>query len=213
MNSLFIKIPTWVQFFFKNHTWSVKTDRKEIYVTFDDGPTPEITEWVLTQLAKYNAKATFFCIGKNIEAHPEIFKKIIQARHSIGNHTYNHLKGWNVKTDAYLDNIKKTETLLNSYQLPNTKRLFRPPYGKIKRSQTKKIKEENYEIIMWKVLSADFDNSISKEKCLENVLKNSTKGAIVVFHDSIKAANNMKYALPKVLEYYSKKGYSFRALT
>lgn len=213
MNSLFIKIPTWVQFFFKNHIWSIKTDRKEIYVTFDDGPTPEITEWVLTQLAKYNAKATFFCVGKNIEAHPEIFKKIIQARHSIGNHTYNHLKGWNVKTDAYLDNIKKTETLLNSYQLPNTKRLFRPPYGKIKRSQTKKIKEENYEIIMWKVLSADFDNSISKEKCLENVLKNSTKGAIVVFHDSIKAANNMKYALPKVLEYYSKKGYSFRALT
>lgn len=212
MNSLFIKIPKWIPFFFKNYTWSIPTDQKEIFLTFDDGPTPEITEWVLNQLEKYHAKATFFCIGKNIEAHSDIFQKTIEAGHSIGNHTYNHLKGWNVKSDTYVESIKRTEELLDSYQLPNSKRLFRPPYGKITPSQTKKIKAENYEIIQWEVLSADFDTTISKEKCTENVLKNSRKGTIIVFHDSVKAAKNMKYTLPKVLEYYSKKGYAFKAI-
>ena len=212
MNYFFINIPKWVQMIFKNHMWSIDTDQKELYLTFDDGPTPEITEWVLDQLEKHKAKATFFCIGKNIEAHPEIFQKLIEGGHSIGNHTYDHLKGWTVNSDVYLENIKKTETLLNTYQLPNSKRLFRPPYGKITRSQTKKIKEENYDIVMWKVLSADFDKTIRKEKCTENVLRNTTKGAIIVFHDSEKAAKNMRYTLPKVLEYYSKKGYVFKAI-
>ena len=212
MNSLFIHIPKWVQLVFKKYTWSINTAQKELYLTFDDGPTPEITEWVLAQLEKYEAKATFFCIGKNIEAHPDIFEKTLAAGHSIGNHTYNHLKGWKVSTEEYLKNIQKAEALLSNYSLPNSKRLFRPPYGKITRLQTKKIRAKNYEIIMWNVLSADFDTNTGKEKCLENVLKNSKNGAIIVFHDSLKAAENMKYTLPKLLDYYSNKGYAFKAI-
>lgn len=213
MNSLFTHIPKWVQTFFKNYTWSIDTEQKELYLTFDDGPTPEITEWVLGQLKKHEAKATFFCIGKNIEAHPEIFKKIIKNGHSVGNHTYDHLKGWKTNTEVYFQNIKKTEEVLERYKLPNSKRLFRPPYGKIKKSQVKKISHNNYEVIMWNVLSGDFDKNLSNEKCSQNVIKHSEKGAIIVFHDSYKAAKNMMYALPKVLEQFSKKGYTFKAIT
>lgn len=212
MNSFFIKIPKWVPFLFKNSIWSIKTNQKELYLTFDDGPTPEITEWVLAQLDKYQAKATFFCIGKNIQAHPEIFKKLLKAGHNIGNHTQNHANGWKTKTATYLNNIKTAEKVLSDYKLPNSKKLFRPPYGKIKSSQINKIKEANYEIIMWSVLSADFDQKTSKKKCTQNVLNNSKNGAIIVFHDSLKAAENLKYTLPKILDFYNKKGYKFKAI-
>ena len=212
MNSLFVHIPKWIEKIFNNQIWSIPTNNKEIYLTFDDGPTPEITEWVLSQLDQYDSKATFFCIGKNIEAHPELAKKLITKGHTIGNHTFNHLKGWKTNNALYIENIDKTDKLIQQYQFPNGQKFFRPPYGKIKPVQTKILTKKGYKIIMWDVLSADFDNNTSEENCFLNVVKNAEKGSIIVFHDSIKAKKNLQYALPKVLEYFSKKGYKFKAL-
>ncbi|MDT0552969.1 polysaccharide deacetylase family protein [Urechidicola vernalis] len=205
MKAYFVKTPHWIQRLFKNWVWSFSTSKKEIYLTFDDGPTPEITEWTLTELAKFNAKATFFCIGKNVKKYPDIFQKIIEQGHSIGNHTHNHLNGWNEQTEEYLNNSEKAALEIDS-------KLFRPPYGKLKLSQAKKLRTLGYKIIMWDVLSADFDQSISKDKCLENVLKNTQNGSVIIFHDSLKAAKNLKFTLPKVLEAFTKKGYSFKAI-
>ena len=215
MSFYLFKTPTIIQRIFKNYVWSFFTSEKVIYLTFDDGPTTEITEWTLNTLDEFHAKATFFCIGKNIENHPDIFKKIITGNHSIGNHTHNHLNGWKVSTNRYLKNVEKAE---NTIQLkkdknqPKSKLLFRPPYGKIKASQAKKLREKGYEIILWDVLSADFDQSISKEKSLKNVLKNTKQGSIVVFHDSVKAEKSLKYVLPKVLAHFSEQGFVFRGI-
>jgi peptidoglycan/xylan/chitin deacetylase (PgdA/CDA1 family) len=198
---------------FSKYTWRFSISKKEIYLTFDDGPTPEITTFVLNELKKHNAKATFFCIGKNISTHPEIFKQIIKEDHSVGNHTQNHLNGWKNKTQDYIKNTLEVERTL---QLSNFKtlklNLFRPPYGKIKQKQAKYLLSKGYKIIMWSVLSGDFDTNLSKEKCLQNVLKNTSNGSIVVFHDSVKAAEKIKYVLPKVLEYFSKRGFEFKAI-
>jgi peptidoglycan/xylan/chitin deacetylase (PgdA/CDA1 family) len=213
MNSIFVKIPRWIQRIFNKQDWSIKTEGKEIYLTFDDGPTPEITEWVLDQLALHNAKATFFCIGKNIEKHPAILRKIIAEEHGIGNHTYQHLQGWKTKTNEYLNDILKTEKLLRKHPLKNSVKLFRPPYGKIKRAQVRKLLSKKYKVVMWEVLSADYDHSISTKKCLENILKNTSSGSIVVFHDSIKAKKNLQFALPRTLEHFSKQGYIFKSIS
>ena len=201
---------------FSNYIWNVSNTENKIYLTFDDGPTPEITEWVLEELKKYNAKATFFCIGNNIEKYSEIFEKVINDEHSIGNHTFNHLNGWKTSTKEYLENsIQWSEVSGQSSncQLPSANcHLFRPPYGKIKLSQSKKLRQLGYKIIMWDVLSADFDSSISKEKCLNNVLQNVKSGSIIVFHDSVKAFPNLKYTLPKALKYWAAKGFVFEKL-
>ena len=198
---------------FSKYTWRFPFDKKEIFLTFDDGPTPEITEFVLSELKKYSAKATFFCIGKNIENHPDIFKKIISNGHSIGNHTQNHLNGWKSENTTYFKNVLEVEKTLQLCNFETLKlSLFRPPYGKVKKAQAKEILKRGYKIIMWDVLSADFDTLISKEECLNNVLKNTKKGSIIVFHDSIKAAERMKYALPIVLKTFSEKGFVFKAI-
>jgi len=228
MKSYLVKTPSLIKFLFRNWVWSFSKKEKIIYLTFDDGPTSEITEWTLTQLNKYNAKATFFCIGKNIQQHPEIFKKISMNNHSIGNHTHNHLNGLNTTTSNYINNIEnaenciqknlklKTDILSLSTSLKTscikgqTSKLFRPPYGKLRFSQSKKIRKKGYKIIMWDVLSADFDTSITKEKCLENVIKNTKNGSIIVFHDSIKASEKLKFVLPQLLEYYTFKGFIFK---
>lgn len=207
MKSYLTKTPGLVKVLFKNWIWSFSSKEKVIYLTFDDGPTPEITNWTLDQLQQYNAKATFFCIGKNIEAYPQIYQNILAQNHAVGNHTNNHLNGFKTKTSTYVKNLKFCET--NASQ---TSKLFRPPYGKLKFSQAKKIRKKGYKIIMWDVLSADFDASITQEKCLENVLNHGSNGSIVIFHDSLKAEKNMKFALPKVLEYYQDKGYLFKAI-
>ena len=190
---------------------------KTIYLTFDDGPTPNVTEWVLEQLSTFDAKATFFCIGKNVEKHPGIFEKVKQQGHSIGNHTYQHLNGWQTSTIDYLGDIEKCASVF-----PAT--LFRPPYGKITRKQVNNLLNQPSlvkgetdsptpsKIVMWDVLSWDFETNVSHEKCLQNVLKNTTSGSIVVFHDSVKALKNMEFALPKVLEQFSEKGYRFEGL-
>ncbi|AUC86690.1 polysaccharide deacetylase family protein [Polaribacter sp. ALD11] len=201
-----------MRFFFK-YVWRFSLDTKEIYLTFDDGPTPEITDFVLDELKKYEAKATFFCIGKNIVNHPDIFKRIIIEGHAVGNHTQNHLKGWCTKNGSYLENVDLCEETITKFNDATIKqKLFRPPYGKIKKSQAKEILKKGYKIIMWTVLSADFDTSISNEKCLQNVLKNTESGSIIVFHDSVKASEKLKYVLPKVLKKFSEKGFCFKAI-
>ena len=213
MKPYFIKTPRILERLFSSYTWRFDTDRKEIFLTFDDGPTPEITPFVLKQLKQYNAKATFFCIGKNIENHPEIFHQILSEKHSVGNHTQNHLNGWKTKNINYLESVLKCEDVIsNLADKTKESKLFRPPYGRIKKSQAKEILKRGYRIIMWNVLSADFDKSISKEKCLENVLKNTKKGGIIVFHDSLKASEKLQFVLPKVLEEFSKKGFSFKGI-
>lgn len=215
MSFYWIKTNTLIKKIFSNYVWDVSNTENKIYLTFDDGPIPEITEWVLEELKKHDAKATFFCIGNNIEKHPEIFEKVINDGHSVGNHTFNHRNGWKTSTEEYLENTKLCETLLSNMQskICNLKpKLFRPPYGKIKPSQSEKLLQLGYKIIMWDVLSADYDTSISPEKCLENVLQNVSSGSIVVFHDSVKAFPNLEYTLPKAMKYWKEKGFVFDKL-
>lgn len=211
MKFYWIKTNALIKKIFSNYVWDVSNSENKIYLTFDDGPTPEITEWVLKVLKKYNAKATFFCIGNNVEKYPEIFEKVINEGHYLGNHTFNHLNGWKTSTEDYLENSLQwsvvSEKSTNCRLKTENCQLFRPPYGKIKLSQSKKLRELGYKIIMWDVLSADFDTSISPEKCLDNVLKNTKPGSIIVFHDSIKAFPNLEYTLPKALKYWTEKGF------
>ena len=207
------KTPSCMMRFFSKYTWCFSRDVKEIYLTFDDGPTPEVTQFVLDELKKYNAKATFFCIGKNILNHPDVFKKIQNSKHTIGNHTHNHLNGWATKNKDYIDNFLQCEHIISKTLDKSTKpKLFRPPYGKIKKSQAKLILKKGYRIIMWDVLSADFDNSTSNVACLRNVLNNTKNGSIIVFHDSVKASEKLKFVLPKVLKELSEKGFVFKAI-
>lgn len=205
----FVKTPPYIKRLFRSFTWDVATVKKVIYLTFDDGPTPEVTNWVLGELQKYNAKATFFCIGKNTVRHPEIMESIIKNGHSVGNHTHKHLNGWRTKKSTYVEDVSIAAKHLS---VSEKKLLFRPPYGRIKKSQAKILQKRGYEIVMWDVLSADFDTSISEEKCLQNVLNNATNGSIVVFHDSEKASRNLKYVLPKMLAHFKEKDFDFEVL-
>ncbi|MDO7173409.1 polysaccharide deacetylase family protein [Mariniflexile sp. AS56] len=215
-----VKTPLVVKKMFPNYVWDIATNDNVIYLTFDDGPTPEITTWTLDTLKAFNAKATFFCIGNNIEKHPEIFQHILDEGHAIGNHTNNHIKGWKTKAKDYLENVSLCESVFKN-KIPHSGtgnspspivNLFRPPYGQITPKQGKKLLGLGYKIIMWDILSFDWEKDIPKETCLKNVLSKTTNGSIVVFHDSVKASKNMQYVLPKVLKYYSKKGFSFKAL-
>lgn len=204
--NFWVKTNRLVKWIFSNYVWDIPDHGQKVFLTFDDGPTPEITEWTLEQLKKYNAKATFFCIGNNIEKHPNIFEKVIHDGHAIGNHTFNHLKGWKTPVKEYLQNIELCQSKITNHKSQITN-LFRPPYGKIKPSQSKILRSLGYKIIMWDIISYDFDANTSKEKCLDNVLKNVRPGSIIVFHDSVKAERNLKYALPKTLEFLKEKGF------
>ncbi len=206
------KTPGFVKTLFPNFVWNINTDRKELYLTFDDGPTPEITDWVLQTLKQYNAEATFFCIGNNIEKYPEIFQHIIDQNHVVGNHTYNHLKGWKHNTKDYIEDTLETEAIINGFQLANRKKLFRPPYGKFKAKQSKQLQALDYKIILWDVLSYDWDQSVTEESCFKNITSAAQEGSIIVCHDSVKASRNLKYVLPKVLEYYTEKGFQFKGI-
>lgn len=211
-----VKTPKVIPKLFPNYVWRIETKKKELYLTFDDGPTPDITPWVLDTLKSFGARATFFCIGKNIVNDPDIFQRILDERHTIGNHTYNHLKGWRSKTPDYIENFLLAEKTIQS-ETRNQKleivKLFRPPYGQIKPQQGSKIMELGYKVVMWDVLSFDWEATITEEDCLNNVLSKSKAGSIIVFHDSVKASRNMKYALPKVLEHFTKEGFQFKSLT
>jgi len=199
--------PFWLRWLFPTLTWHKSRKEKYVYITFDDGPIPVVTPYVLNTLKKYNCKATFFCIGDNIDKYPSILSDVIAEGHTLGNHTYNHLKGWKTSDSAYLDNVRKTSVLTGT-------RLFRPPYGRIKKSQITEIRKcfPETEIVMWDVLSGDFDERITKEKCVENVLKHYRNGSIIVFHDSQKAFERLEYALPIILENLTEQGFQFRTL-
>jgi len=200
----FTKTPAFLKSLYKSCIWNFSPDVPTVYLTFDDGPHPKATPFVLEQLKKYNAKATFFCIGKNVVEHPEIYQQVLLDGHAVGNHTHNHLNGWKTGTDAYLTNIKEAAKYIRS-------NLFRPPYGRISPFQIKQLKDA-YKIIMWDILSADFDTSISGEDCLQNVVFKLQPGSIVVFHDSEKAWDRLNYALPRVLEHCARKGLRVEAI-
>lgn len=199
-----VKTPKVIQNLFPNFTWNIPTQEKTLYLTFDDGPIPEVTPWVLETLARYDAKATFFCVGNNVEKHPDILQQVKAAGHATGNHTFNHLNGWMTDNIPYFHNIRHCANQVNSV-------LFRPPYGRMKPKQAQFLLR-HYRIVMWDVLSGDFDPKIEPEQCYENVINNAQPGSIVVFHDSLKAKENLMHALPKVLEYYAERGYSFEKL-
>lgn len=204
-----VKTPWWLSRVFYQHlTWKVLSKQKPVvYLTFDDGPHPTITPFVLDELRKYNAKATFFCIGNNVTRHRDVYNATLADGHTTGNHTYDHLNGWFTKTEHYLRNIKQAAKHIEG-------QIFRPPYGRIKRSQANRLRlqKPSWKIYMWDVLSGDFDTTISPEQCLDNVLNNIEPGSIVVFHDSDKAWERMSYALPKVLEYCQRRGWEMKAL-
>ncbi len=199
--------PFWLRWLYPTLTWHKSRKEKYVYLTFDDGPIPVVTPYVLNTLKKYNCKATFFCIGDNIDKNPSILSDIITEGHTVGNHTHNHLRGWKTSDSDYLDNVIKASVLTGT-------RLFRPPYGRIKKSQITAIRKcfPETEIVMWDVLSGDFDERITKEKCVENVLKHYRNGSIIVFHDSQKAFKRLEYALPVILENLTAQGFQFRTL-
>lgn len=208
------RTPPFLPWVFPNLVWRMPVYDKVIFLTFDDGPVPGPTEFVLATLKNFEARATFFCIGDNVRKYPEVFTQISEGGHSIGNHTFNHIKGWNYSTQDYLNNIELCERQFNlTFQQPVTgiKQLFRPPYGRITRNQIRSLKD-NYRIIMWDVLTQDYSQSVSPERCYKGSFKATRPGSIVVFHDSLKAERNLTYTLPRYLEYFSKQGFVFSAL-
>jgi len=209
MHKYFIKTPWIVKRIFPSYVWSLPAYEKQVYLTFDDGPHPTITPWVLDELKKCGAKASFFCIGSNVEKFPGIYQRIIDEGHTTGNHTHHHLNGWETEDKKYLADISQASQLIKS-------NLFRPPYGRIKNAQARKVGEalqnDRSRIIMWDVLSADFDSSFSPEQCLNNVLENVSAGSIIVFHDSEKAFRNLEFVLPKTLVSLQKEGYTFQRI-
>lgn len=203
-----VTTPWWLRLLFPSKlTWCVPTTEKILYLTFDDGPNAWATPFVLDELKKYNAKATFFCIGKNVQQEPELYKQLFAEGHRIGNHTHDHLNGFHTKDEEWLNNVKEASKWIDSD-------LFRPPYGKIRPFQAKVLQKSNppFRIIMWSVISADFDSNNSPQKCFQFVQKNSKPGSIIVFHDSEKAFPNLKYALPETLKYFSEQGYRFEVI-
>lgn len=199
----FFKTPWWMKALFPKRVWHFSRKEKVIYLSFDDGPHPVATPFVLDTLKSYNAKASFFCIGKNVQEHPDLYQRILNEGHRTGNHTQHHLNGWKTETPAYMADIESAAELIHS-------RLFRPPYGRMKGSQARKLK--GWQIIMWDVLSGDFDTELSPGDCLTAVLSKTSAGSIIVFHDSEKAFERMAFVLPVVLERFTKLGYRFAAI-
>ncbi len=206
-----VKTPFWLRWLYPSLTWRMPANEKTIYLTFDDGPIPVVTPFVLETLKKFGARATFFCIGDNVRKYPEIYRQLTREGHRTGNHTYNHLKGWDTPTGQYLENVRLCHSLVDS-------NLFRPPYGRGRRRQYDQLmagigpERTQFRIIMWDVLSGDFDVNLSPEGCLENVIRHAGSGSIVVFHDSLKAFGRLEYALPRALEYWHSRGYAFKSL-
>lgn len=209
LHQYFIKTPWIVKKIFFSYAWSMPANEKAIYLSFDDGPHPTITPFVLDELKKYGAVATFFCIGDNVRKYPDVYERIITEGHAVGNHTYHHLNGWKTDVSTYLNDIAKAAELIDS-------NLFRPPYGRIKKMQARKIaaaiNKTSAKIIMWDVLSTDFDSTITKEQCLRNVLQHAKAGSIIVFHDSEKAFPNLQFVLPIVMKQFAEEGYLFKKL-
>lgn len=205
----FVKTPWWLKKIYPSYIWDIKTTEKTIYLSFDDGPHPQVTDFVLEQLKKFNAKATFFCIGKNVAENPDVFKRIIEDGHAVGNHTYNHLNGFKTNDEVYLNDISEAAKLISS-------ELFRPPYGRITSFQAKSLKKvlgnEDARIIMWDILSGDFDQNMTADKIIRKAMKHAKAGSIIVFHDSEKAFPHLKIILPQILALLQEKGFCFESL-
>lgn len=200
-----VVVPRWLRMLYPSRTWSYSAREKKLYLSFDDGPHPQITPMVLDLLKEYEAKATFFCVGQNVEKHPGVFERIIAEGHSIGNHSFHHLNGWKTNDQTYLEDVQKADAVIQS-------NLFRPPYGRLKFTQSSKLRQIGYELIMWTLLSADYDKRLTKENCAARLVKNIQPGAIVLFHDSEKAADRMIYALTTLLKVANEQGYRFEAI-
>jgi peptidoglycan/xylan/chitin deacetylase (PgdA/CDA1 family) len=204
----FIKTPFWLRLIYRSCIWRKPTKDRVLYLSFDDGPHPVATPFVLEQLANFNAKASFFCIGKNVQLYPDIYAALLEANHTVGNHTQNHMNGWKNTTENYMADIQEATKSIRS-------NLFRPPYGRIRFAQIKALRSDPslpQDIMMWDVLSGDFDTTINGEQCAQNVIQHAGPGSIIVFHDSAKAMDRLRIALPKVLLHFSKQGYQFKAL-
>jgi peptidoglycan/xylan/chitin deacetylase (PgdA/CDA1 family) len=202
-----VRTPWWLKKIYSGLVWQMPVKEKVLYLSFDDGPHPGITPFVLDELKRYNARATFFCIGKNVKEYPQIYRRVLLEGHRVGNHTQNHLNGWKVDDKRYLEDVRDAARLIDS-------NLFRPPYGRIGAFQSRLLRGAplNYTIVMWEVLSGDFDRELNAAACARNVIRHARPGSIVVFHDSEKAFDRMKEALPKVLEHFSGLGYRFEAI-
>jgi peptidoglycan/xylan/chitin deacetylase (PgdA/CDA1 family) len=214
---MFFRTPFLLPWLYPDLMWRVPTEEKNIYLSFDDGPVPGPTEFVLDQLKSVDAIATFFCIGDNVKKHPAIFRQLLEQGHGIGNHTFNHLKGWNHSVEDYCSNISRCEDEFLNQGVARMKstsnqatRLFRPPYGRIRRSQIHALKD--YRIVMWDVLTHDYSRGLSQEKCLHYSIQAARPGSIVVFHDSLKAEKNMTYVLPRFMDHCANLGYSFKPI-
>ncbi len=198
------KTPAFFQTLFPDFVWQIPSSDKTIYLTFDDGPVPEVTPWVLDLLEQYQAKATFFCVGENVVNHPDIYDQIIRQGHSVGNHTHNHLNGWSTDVVTYANNVRKCAHHVRS-------RLFRPPYGRLRPRQARFLKK-HFDIVLWDVLSGDFDPGLTAAQCWKNVRNNASAGSVIVFHDSVKAAGKLREVLPRTMAYFGGLGYGFRGL-
>jgi peptidoglycan/xylan/chitin deacetylase (PgdA/CDA1 family) len=210
------RLPDFVRKLLPQLEWQKSETEKTIYLTFDDGPIPEVTDFVLEQLSNYQAKGTFFCVGENLVRNPDVAARVVAAGHRLGNHTFNHLKAWKTNSEQYLANAKKCAEALKGYLSKSEisgveKPLFRPPYGQISLNKIKQL-EPGYRIIMWDLLTCDYDQTLSPEACLEASLKYTRPGSIVVFHDSLKARRNLEYVLPRYLKHFHGLGYRFSAL-
>lgn len=211
MKAYFFRTNWIIRTLFPNYTWRKDPHLKKVYLTFDDGPTPAVTPWVIDQLNQFDATAAFFCIGQNIDANPEIFDQLIKSNHLIGNHTDDHCNGWKTSNDHYIESVKKCSEKIRSKV--NSLSHFRPPYGKITAKQADQVRSIGYSVVMWEIISGDYDTALSPEKCLENVLYKIRPGSIIVFHDSVKAFANLEYVLPRTLQFLKDNGYEFGALT
>ncbi len=204
----FFKTPKLLKLFYPEALWHGDRKEKKIYLTFDDGPIPGVTDYVLEVLSELDVKATFFCVGENIKKNPDVFKRIIQGKHGIGNHTYNHLNGWSVKEQDYLRNIQLCDDMIGKYTGDDPIKLFRPPYGKIRRNILRKIRH-TYEVIMWDVLSYDFSPDITAERSLYKSLRYTRNGSIIIFHDSNKTFEQLKLMISQYILYFKNKNYEF----
>jgi peptidoglycan-N-acetylglucosamine deacetylase len=197
-------IPSILPILFSSYTWKVKTKDKELFLTFDDGPHPLITPWVIEQLRLFNAKATFFCVGENVKKFPETYSQILDAGHDVGNHTFHHKNGWQTPKEDYFSDIYLAKNLIQS-------KLLRPPYGRIKNSQARVLAKE-FEIIMWSKLSRDYEQNLNVKESYKQMCK-VKNGDILVFHDSDKAFKNLQFLLPPLLAFYHNKGFQMLAFS
>jgi peptidoglycan-N-acetylglucosamine deacetylase len=201
----FYSAPFWIRAIYpQGLMWSVSTKKREVFLTFDDGPVPEVTPLVISILKTYNIKATFFCVGENVQKHPEIFALLKSEGHAVGNHTFHHIKAWKTDYDTYLSEVEQCNRLVKS-------NLFRPPYGQINRKIAQSLRKD-YRIVMWSALTGDYDKKLSADQCLANAVNNTKPGSIIVFHDSLKARERMEYVLPLYIEYCLEKGFTFSKL-